>query len=151
MRGFFTELEVPARLQIELRTRGRQLPNTRRTFFDEDLDCLGVSEGGTCRQCVLPVQLRRITSAERSRDSSLSVRGGAVEQRPLGENHHIAVSGGAPRGVKTSNSAPHNQKARSYSLGHALKSTRDVRHLKGPPEECFRDPGESVVALQAAA
>src|SRR5215210_2911822 len=122
MRGLSTEFEVSARLQVELRTRGRQLANTRRTFFDEDLDCFGVSESGTRGQSVPAVQLRGITSAESCRDSTLGIGGGAVEQRPLGENHHIAVGGGAPRGVKTSNSASHHQKTRSDSLGHVMKS-----------------------------
>jgi hypothetical protein len=35
--------------------------------------------------------------------------------------------------VKTSNSAPHHEKARPYSLGHTLKSMCGVMHLKGGP------------------
>jgi hypothetical protein len=52
MRRFTTELEVPARLQIELRSRSRQLANTCGTFFDEDLDCFCVSQGGAGGQGV---------------------------------------------------------------------------------------------------
>ena len=91
MRGFPSELEVPARLEVELRTRRLQLANTRRTFLDEHLDCFGVTQRRTCGERVLPVQLRRISGAERCRDSALCVGGGAVEQRALGEHHHIAV------------------------------------------------------------
>jgi hypothetical protein len=36
--------------------------------------------------------------------------------------------------VKTSNSAPHHEKARTYPLGHALKSMCGVMHLKGGPQ-----------------
>jgi hypothetical protein len=118
MRRFTTELEVSARLQIELRTCSRQLTNTRRTFFDEDLDCFCVSEGGTRGQSILAVKLGRISSAKCRGNSALRVCGGAVEQRALGKDHHIAFSGSAPRSVKTSNSAPHYEKARPYSLCH---------------------------------
>jgi len=57
MRRFATKLEISARLQIELRTRGRQLTNTRWSFFDEDLDCFRISEGRTGCQSVLPMKL----------------------------------------------------------------------------------------------
>jgi hypothetical protein len=57
MRRLTTELEVSARLQIELCTRSCQLTNTRRTFFDEDLDCFCVSERGTRGQGVLAMKL----------------------------------------------------------------------------------------------
>jgi basic membrane protein A len=125
------KFEVPTRLQIELRTCGRQLTDARGTLFDEDLDCFRVSESRTCRQSVLSMQLRRISRAQRRRYSALRVRGGAVEQRSLGEDHHVAVAGSAPRSVKTSNPAPYHEKARPYSLGHELKSTRGMMHLKG--------------------
>jgi basic membrane protein A len=125
------EFEIPSRLQIELRTCGRQLTDPRGTLFDEDLDCFRVGEGRTCCQSVPSVQLRRISCAKRGGDPSLSVGRGAVEQRSLGQHHHVAVGGSAPCGVKTSNSAPHNEKARPYSLGHALKSMRGMMRLKG--------------------
>jgi hypothetical protein len=123
-----TEFEVPTRLQIELRTCGRQLTDTRGTLFDEDLDCFGVSEGRTRCQSVLSMQLRRISGAQRRRDSALRIGSGAVEQRPLGEDHHVAVAGSAPRSVKTSNSASHHEKARPDSFGHEVKSTRGMMH-----------------------
>jgi hypothetical protein len=53
-----TEFEITSRFQIELRTRGRQLTDAGGTFFDENLDCFCVSEGGTRGQSILPVQLR---------------------------------------------------------------------------------------------
>jgi hypothetical protein len=57
--------------------------------------------------------------------------------------------------VKTSNSAPHHEKARPYSLGHAVKSMCRVMHLKGGRRGCgssvLRDLGEPTLALQAAA
>jgi hypothetical protein len=39
--------------------------------------------------------------------------------------------------VKTSNPAPHHEKARPYSLGHELKSTRGMMHLKGGSTTAF--------------
>src|SRR6185437_7076002 len=131
MRGFTTELEIPTWLEIELRTRGRQLADARWTFFDEHLHCLRIGQGGTRRQSVLPVQLRRISGSQRGGDSSLSVSGGAVEQRAFRHDHYVAVSRGTPCSVKTSNSASHYEKARSYPLGHGLKSMRDERSFEG--------------------
>jgi hypothetical protein len=137
MRRFTTKLEVSTWLQIELRTRGRQLTNTRGTFLDEDLDSFCVSEGSARGQGVLPVQLGRISGAKRRRDPALSVCSRAIEQRPLGQHHHVAVSGRAPCGVETSNSASHHEKARTYSADHALKSMRDVMCLKGADHSFF--------------
>jgi hypothetical protein len=77
------------------------------------------------------MQLRRISGAQCSGDSALGIRRRTVEKRSLGQHQHIAVSGSAPCGVKTSNSAPHHEKARPYPLGHALKSMRDTMRLKG--------------------
>jgi hypothetical protein len=105
------------------------------------LDRFRVSEGCPGGQRILAMELGRVSRTKRGGNSPLGVSGRAVEQRPLGENHHIAVGRGAPRGVKTSNSAPHHEKARPYSLGHAMKSTRRMMHLKGAP----------MLALQAAA
>jgi hypothetical protein len=54
--------------------------------------------------------------------------------------------------VKASNSASHHEKARPYSLGHKVKSTRDMMHLKGGHRSSvLRDLGEMTLALQAAA
>jgi hypothetical protein len=39
--------------------------------------------------------------------------------------------------VKTSNSASHYEKARSYPLGHGLKSMRDEMRLKGVARAAF--------------
>ena len=57
MRRFATELEVAAWLQIETRTGGLQLPHSRGSLFNQDLDSLRVAESGSCRQGVAPVQL----------------------------------------------------------------------------------------------
>jgi hypothetical protein len=133
MRRFTTKLEVSTRLQIELRTRSCQLTNTRGPFFDEDLDSFCVSEGGARRQRVLPVQLGRISGAQCGGNAALGIRRRAVEQRPLGQHHHVAVRGSAPCSVEPSNSASHHEKARPYSADHALKSMHDVMRLKGGP------------------
>src|SRR5204863_5560064 len=123
--SFAAEFEVAARLQIELRTGGRQFADARGTFFDEDFDRFRVSEGGARCQSILPMQLGRVSGAECCGDSPLRVSGRAIEERPFGQHHYVVVSRGAPCSVKTSNSASHYEKARSYPLGHALKSMRD--------------------------
>jgi hypothetical protein len=51
--------------------------------------------------------------------------------------------------VKASNSAPHHEKARPYSIGHEVKSTRDMLHLKGGTEAVPCYIGEPTLALQA--
>jgi hypothetical protein len=130
MRRFTTELEVSTRLQIELRTCSCQLTNTRGTLLDEDLDSFCVSEGGARRQGVLPVELWRISGAKCSGNSTLGVRRRAIEQRPLGQHHHVAVRGSAPCSVQPSNSASHHEKARPYSADHALKSRESTLVLQ---------------------
>src|SRR5205823_4447051 len=72
----------------------------------------------------------------RSSNSALRIRRRAVEKGSLGEHHHVAIGGSAPCGVKTSNTASHHEKARSYPLGHTLKSMRDMMHLKGGESSC---------------
>jgi hypothetical protein len=146
------KFEIPSRLQIELRTGGRQLTNARGTLFDQDLDCFRVGKRRARGQSILAVKLRGISGAERGGNSPLRVRGGAVEERAFGKHHYITIGGSAPRSVKTSNSAPHHEKARPYSLGHEMKSTRGVMHLKGARgSSVSRDLGEPLVALQGAA
>ncbi len=115
---FPAKLEVSAWLEIEVRAGGRELSNARRSFFDENFYCLRIAERRACCQGILTVKLRRVSGAQRRRNSTLRVGCGAIEERPLGEDHHVAVGGSAPRSVKTSNPASHHQKARPYSLGH---------------------------------
>ena len=134
--SFAAEFEIPSRLQIELRPRGRQFADTRGTFFDEDFDCLRVGEGSTCCQSILSMELGRVSSAQCCGDSSLRVSGRTIEERAFGQHHHVVVSRGAPCSVKTSNSASHYEKARPYPLGHALKSMRDEKLLKGVKSPC---------------
>ena len=63
MRRFAPELEISARLQIELRASRCQLANPRRPFFDKNLDCLRVCQRRTGRQSVQSMQLRRISGS----------------------------------------------------------------------------------------
>src|SRR4051812_15480508 len=123
MSCFATELEVSARLQVKLRAGSRQLANARRTFFDENLYRLSVGEGRTGCQCVLAMQLGRVSGAQRSGNTTLRVRGGAVEKRAFSDYEDFATSRSTPRSVETSDTAPYHQKARSDSLSHVLKST----------------------------
>jgi hypothetical protein len=131
MSGLTTKLEIPSGLQIKLRTGRRQLTNASRTLFDKNLNGLGISEGCSRCECIQSMQLGRVSGAKRGSNSALRVCGGAVEQRALGDNHHVTVSRGAPCSVKTSNSASHYEKARPYPLGHTLKSMRDNNAFEG--------------------
>ena len=94
------------------------------------------------------MQLGRISSAEGRGDPTLGVSGSAIEQRPLGKHHHVAVCGSAPCGVEPSNSASHHEKARPYSADHALKSMHDVMRLKGADDSFFALRQQRLLALQ---
>src|SRR3954468_12408961 len=113
MRRFATELEIPARFQVELGTRGRQLAHSSGAFLDEHLNRFRVSEGSARCQSILSMQLGRISRSQCGGYSSLGVRRRAVEKRPFGDHQYVGVSRGAPCSVKTSNTASHYEKARS--------------------------------------
>jgi hypothetical protein len=131
MRSLPAELEGSAWLEIEVGAGGVELANARRTFLDQHLDRRGITQGGTGGKRVLPVQLGRITGPERGGDSTLGVRGRAVEERPLGQDHHFALSRCPPGRMQSRHAAADHEEAGSYALSHAPKSTcqRDV--LKG--------------------
>ena len=101
MRRFLAELEVSARLEVEVRAGSLQLAHAGRTFLDQHLDRFGVAERRARGERVLPMQLRRIAGAERGGDAALGVGGGAVEQGALGEHHHVAFRRRAPGGMQT--------------------------------------------------
>ena len=122
MSCFTSELEITARLQIESRTRRLQLADTRRTFFDEYLDRLSASQMLRRGACVAAMQLGRISGAKRRGDSALSIRRRAVEQRPLGQHHHVSFGRCPERRVEPCNAASDNEKACSDALCHGVKS-----------------------------
>ena len=65
------------------------------------------------------MQLRRISRAERRGNPALRVRGRAVEERPLGEQQHVAVLRRAPRGVQPRDAAADDEKSSANAI-HAL-------------------------------
>ena len=121
VRGFAPELELSARVEVELGARRLQLAHARGTLLDEHLDRGGVAQRCAGRERIPAVERRRISRAERRRDPSLGVRRRAVEQRALGEQQHVAVLRGAPRGVQARDAAADDEEAgaKSFGGGHA--------------------------------
>ena len=111
MRSLPSQLEVSARLEIEARSGCLQLADARRSFLDEYLDCFGVTQRRAGCQSVAPMELRRISRAQRCRNSTLCVGCCAIEQRALGEHHHLAFRRCAKRRVQTRNAASDDEKA----------------------------------------
>src|SRR5829696_8618080 len=105
MRGLSSQLEVTAWLEIEARPSRLQLTYSGRSFLDEDLDGLRITQCCAGCQCIAPVQLRRVSRAKRCRDSTLRVGCCAVKQRAFREHHHLAFRRCAKRGVQTRNAA----------------------------------------------
>ena len=124
VRRLAPELEPAARIEIELRAGGLQLANARRAFFDQHLHRRRVAQRRTRGERVLPVERGRVAGAERGGDAALRVRGGAVEQRALGEQQHVAVLRRAPRRVQPGDAAADDEKPRANPIGHAERYQR---------------------------
>ena len=58
VRCFATQLEVSARLEIEVRAGRCKLTHSRRPFFNENFHCLRITQCSARGKCVLSVQLR---------------------------------------------------------------------------------------------
>src|SRR5205085_9417138 len=98
---------------------------------DEDLYRFRVAERRTRCQRILSMQLGRVSSTEGGGDSALGIGSRAVEQRALGKHDNVATGRSTPGGVKAGDTTSYHQKARSYSLSHALKSTRTRMPFEG--------------------
>ena len=122
MRCFAAKLEISARLQIKMRPRRLQLAYSRRSFLHEYLYCFGITQRSAGCQRIAAVQSGRISGAESCSNSSLRICGRAVEQRPLGQHHHVTFRRCPERRVKTCNAASYDEKAGSYALSHGVKS-----------------------------
>jgi hypothetical protein len=122
MRCLAAKLEIAARLEIKISPSSLQLTHSRWSFLHEHLDCFGITQRGAGRQCIAAVQCRRISGTERSSNSTLGIRGRAVEQRPLGQHHHVSFRRCPERRVETCNAASYDEKAGSYALSHGVKS-----------------------------
>src|SRR5450759_4212802 len=122
MSRFASKCELAARLEIEPCARGLELSDASRALFDQHLDCLCVAERRARSERVDPVKLGRISRSKRGGNSSLGIRGGAVEQRPLGEHHHVALGRCPKRRMEPCNSASNNEQACPYAVCHGVKS-----------------------------
>src|SRR5215212_6653794 len=122
MRGFSSQFEVAAWLEVEPRSGRLQLAYPSWPFLDEDLDGLRITQRCAGGKCVPSVQFRGIPRAKRGSDSTLGVRCRAVEQRSFSEHHHLAFRRCAKRGVQTRNAASNNEKARPNTVWHGVKS-----------------------------
>jgi hypothetical protein len=126
MRFFECAASRPERQRPSDRDRSRRRRFAARehapAFFDEHLHGGRVAERRAGGERVLPVQRRRIAGAERRGDAALGVRGRAVEQRPLGEQHDVAVLRRAPRGVQPGDAAADDEKTSADTLGHRSES-----------------------------
>jgi hypothetical protein len=91
MRGFFSQLELSARLEIEIGSCRMKLSDSCRAFLHEDFHRLRIAQSRACSQRILAVKLWRIARAKRGRNAALCIRSGAVEQRSLGQNDHVAI------------------------------------------------------------
>ena len=90
MGGFLPQLDIAVRIDIETCARRLQFAHTRRPFFDEHLHRFRIAEGGTSRQRVPPLKLRRITGTKRRSNAALCVRRRGFEQRALRDHCHVA-------------------------------------------------------------
>ena len=117
VRRLASQLQMAGGIEIEVGAGDLQLAHARRPFFDEHLHGGRVAERGAGGQRVAPMELRRIAGAERGGDAALRVGGRAVEERPLGDEHDVAVVGRAPRGVQPRDAAADDEE--SGPKGHA--------------------------------
>ena len=106
----------PRGIEVELRAGGLQLAHARRPLLHQHLDRGGVAQRGAGGEGVLAVERRRVAGTERGGDPALGVGGGAVEQRPLGQQEHVAVLRRAPRGVQSRDAAADHEEARANSF-----------------------------------
>ena len=84
-------LSSPARVEIELRAGRLQLAHARRPFLHEHLTAAASHSAAPAASVSCRCSVGRIAGAERGGDAALRVRGGAVEQRALGQQQHVAV------------------------------------------------------------
>ena len=91
MRCFPTELEISSRLQVEARSGGAELAHASGAFLNQNLYRGGIAERSSGGERILTVQLGRISRSQRGGDPALRIRGRAVEERALRENHYVTA------------------------------------------------------------
>ena len=77
---FHSKLELPVGSKVETRTGGLQLADAGWPFLDEYLDRGSIAQCGSRSEGVLPVELGRISSAERGGNPALRIGGRAVKE-----------------------------------------------------------------------
>jgi hypothetical protein len=118
MRSLLSQLELSARLKVEIGSGSVKLLNSRGTFLHQNLDRRRIAKSCARGERILTMKLGRIPRSERCGNSALRVRSRAVKERPLGENHHISLRRSTPGSVKPGNAASDYEKAGSESLWH---------------------------------
>jgi hypothetical protein len=116
VRGFLPELELAAGVEVELRAGGVQLGDPCRAFLDQDRDGGRIAEGGARGESILAMQLRRVSGTERRSDAPLGIGGGAVEQRPLRQHHHLVRLRRPPRGMEAGDATADDEKPSADAL-----------------------------------
>src|SRR5687768_4427544 len=151
MGGFAPKLEAAARRQVEACASREELLYPRRSFLDQDFNGFAVAERGTRGKRIAPVERGGVAGSQRRGDPTLSVGGGAIEERSLGEQDDVAVFGGAPGRVEARDTAADDEKPSTEALGHGpnkiarvgqanatLPSPLIRRSDSGPPAHHFR-------------
>src|SRR6185436_20413978 len=105
------ELQLTARIEVELGTCRLELAHACRPLLHQYLDCRRVAQRRARGERVATVKRRRVTGAERSGDAALGVGGRAVEQRALREQQHVAMLRRAPCGMQAGNPAADDEEA----------------------------------------
>src|SRR5688500_459224 len=118
MRRFLAELERSSGLEVEVGAGRVQLSYARGALFHQHLDRLRVTECGPRSECVLAMELRGVSRTECGGDPALSVGGGAVEERALGEDHHVRLLRCSPGRMQACYSAANYEKAGSEAVRH---------------------------------
>lgn len=97
--GLVAQLQPSGGTEIEVSARCVQFSNAGRALLHQHLHRGSVTQGCSGRQSVPPVQLRRVARSQRRRNPALRVRGGAVEEGALGQQHHLAAFARSPSRV----------------------------------------------------
>ena len=117
VRRLAAELELAARVEVELGARRLQLAHAGRPLLHQHLDRRRVAQRRTRGERVAPVERRRVPRAERRRDAPLRIRGRAVEQRPLRQQEDVTMLRGAPRGVQAGDATADDEEAGADAVG----------------------------------
>jgi hypothetical protein len=118
VRGFAPELELSARIEVEVGPRRLQLANARWAPPSTRTSTAGgVAQRRTGRERIPAVERRRISRAERRRDPPCAYAVALSNSDRFREQEHVAMLRGAPRGVQASDAAADDEKAGAKPFG----------------------------------